>query len=240
MDGIWNAEHQKDLKHIGDELEKVRKYANEKNTDADQFSQTMVWLTLSSYYAGLIPITRIESALFLLKEFRNEYAYALVARAYIEVTARLHKGLSLWQQYKNKKKKLEEFHQGVCRLMAMFRRDDDPIQGLFKEVVDSDGKPKGGFNVQTLIDNLEKDLPGIKKVYDSVSTYAHGDLSVQMMSRKFSWLSDMKLENNPIISGYEKYALLLRSIAFKDLNELMAITRPLRERYDAMHTESLT
>lgn len=105
MDGIWNAEHQKDLKHIGDELEKVRKYANEKNTDADQFSQTMVWLTLSSYYAGLIPITRIESALFLLKEFRNEYAYALVARAYIEVTARLHKGLSLWQQYKNKKKK---------------------------------------------------------------------------------------------------------------------------------------
>ena len=237
-DRMWDAEHQKVLRHIGDELVKVRKYANERNTDADTLSQTIVWLTFSSYYAGLIPIIRIESALFLLNEFRNEYAYALITRAYIEIAARLHKGLSLWRQYNKNKKNLEEFHFGICRLIAMFRREDDPVRGIFKECTGNNGKPIGGFNVQTLIDNLEKDLPDIKKLYDYISTYAHGDFSNHMMNRKNSWLSDMKFEKSPIISGYEKYVLQLRSMAFEDLNELVQITRPLRERYDAMHQKN--
>ncbi|HKB59852.1 MAG TPA: hypothetical protein VKC56_07365 [Gallionellaceae bacterium] len=235
IDGIVGSEHQKRFLHIGDELDKVRKYASERNTDVDKFSQTIVWLAISSYYAGLVPITRIESALFLLKEFRNEYAYALIARAYIEVVARLHKGLSLWRQYRSQKKTLDEFSHGVCRLMAMFRREGDPNKGLFKECIGGDGYARGGFNVQTLIDALEKDIPGIGDAYSSLSTYAHGDLSKQMMNRKLSWLPDLALETNPVISGHEQDVLQLRAVALEDLTELMELTRPLRERYDEMH-----
>ncbi|WP_175710722.1 hypothetical protein [Burkholderia ambifaria] len=78
-DGIWGSEHQEKLNAIGNELDKVRRYANEMVVD-DLFSQTVVYLTASAYFAGLVPIVQIESALFVEKEFRNEYAYALAVR----------------------------------------------------------------------------------------------------------------------------------------------------------------
>ncbi|MFL9868910.1 hypothetical protein PQR67_32475 [Paraburkholderia fungorum] len=130
-DGLWGAGHQRRLSEIGDELNKVRRYANELIVD-DLFSQTVVFLTLSSYFAGVVPIIRVESALFVEKEFRNEYSYALVVRAYIEVVGRLHKGMRLWRQYKSKTKTLEELNASVNRLMAKYRPDKAIPSGIFK------------------------------------------------------------------------------------------------------------
>jgi hypothetical protein len=231
--GIWNAEHQKRFKIIGDELNKVRQYANVKNTDADKFSQTVVWLTLSAYFSGLVPLMRIEIALFLATEFRNEYAYALAFRSYIEIAGRIHKGIRLWQQYELKKADLDTFHEGVCRLMAKFRSEGSPKTGMFIEVVGKDGKSKGGYNVMTLIDSLKDRLSTIGETYDALSSYVHGDLGDHITNRKESWFSDLKQEDNPLISKYEIEVLALRQLAFDDFDEILRITKTFRDRYDS-------
>jgi hypothetical protein len=69
-DGLWGSEHQQRLNEIGNELDKVRRYANEKIID-DLFSQTVIFLTGSSYYAGLVPIVQIESSLLSRKNFET-------------------------------------------------------------------------------------------------------------------------------------------------------------------------
>ncbi|MHA6848822.1 hypothetical protein [Ralstonia syzygii] len=194
-DGIWGSEHQKKLSNIGNELDKVRRYANEMVVD-DLFSQTVVYLTGSAYFAGLVPIVQIESALFVEKEFRNEYAYALSVRAYIEVAGRLHKGMRLWRQYKSKSTTLDELRAGVQRLMAKYRPTKKSPDGLFKG---------NGFNVMTLVESLEDKIPEIVNIYGNLSSYVHGGFEEQMLTRKISWISDLKREINPIVESYEKY-----------------------------------
>ncbi len=224
--GIWNAEHQKRLTKIGDELNKVRLYANARNTNADMFSQAIVWLTLSSYFAGLAPIMRIESALFLAKDFRNEYAYALALRSYIEIAGRVHKGIRLWKQYEAKKTDLSSFHNGVSRLMAKFRPEGAPKDSVFKEVIGNDGKPRGGYNVMTFVESLKDKLPLIDETYDALSTYVHGDMWEQMSARKLSWFYDLKMDDNPIFTAYESEAIKLREVAFEALTSCSASQRP--------------
>jgi len=224
-DGLWGAEHQKRLSEIGDELNKVRNYANESIVD-DLFSQTVVFLTLSSYFAGLVPIIRIESALFVEKEFRNEYAYALSVRAYIEVAGRVHKGMRLWRQYKAKTKTLDELRSGVNRLMAKYRPTKEAPRGLFKG---------DGFNVMTLVDSLDDCIPDIVTIYGNLSSYVHGGFEEQMLVRKLSSLAELKEQSDPTIASSETVAKKLRAIAFDDFNELLHITKPLRERYDERH-----
>jgi hypothetical protein len=234
--GIWNAEHQKRFKAIGNEINKVRLYANAKNTDADVFSQTIVWLTLSAYFSGLAPIIRIEGALFLASEFRNEYAYALAFRSYIEIAGRVHKGMRLWRQYQKtgaNATALDALHEGVCRLMAKFRPEGLDETGYFKEVIGKDGKSKGGYNVMTLVDSIKDKLPTIGQTYDDVSTYIHGDLWEQIHIRKTSWFSDLKHEANPLIAQYEREVIDLREMVFVDFDELLEITKQFRERYDS-------
>lgn len=224
-DGIWGSEHQRRLNEIGSELNKVRLYANEMVVD-DVFSQTVVYLAGSSYFAGLVPIVQIESALFVEKEFRNEYAYALSVRAYAEVAGRLHKGLRLWRQYKAGTTTLEELRAGVERLMAKYRPNEKAARGMFK---------RDGFNVMTLVKSLEDKIPAIAKIYDNLSSYVHGGFEEQMLTRKISWVSDLKRAPNPIVESYEAFAQELRGIAFDDFAELLRITKPLRERYDERH-----
>ncbi|PLZ01857.1 hypothetical protein CY652_14435 [Burkholderia sp. WAC0059] len=208
-------------------MNKVRLYANEMVVD-DVFSQTIVYLTGSSYFAGLVPIVQIESALFVEKEFRNEYAYALAVRAYIEVAGRLHKGMRLWRQYKSKLTTLDELRAGVQRLMAKYRPTEKSPNGIFKG---------DGFNVMTLVKSLEDQIPEIADIYENLSSYVHGGFEEQMLTRKISWISDLKQESNPIIESYEKISMRLRDVAFDDFSELMRITHPLRERYDARHKD---
>lgn len=224
-DGIWGSEHQKRLNEIGNELAKVRHYANEMVVD-DLFSQTVVYLTGSAYYAGLAPIVQIESALFVEKEFRNEYAYALSVRAYIEVAGRLHKGMRMWRQYRSKTTTLEGLRAGVERLMAKYRPNDKSPHGMFK------GE---GFNVMTLVKSLDDKIPKIADIYENLSSYVHGGFEEQMIVRRVSWLSDLKRDPNPVIESYEIIAKQLRDIAFDDFAELLQITKPLRERYDVRH-----
>jgi hypothetical protein len=225
-DGIWGSEHQRRLNEIGNELNKVRLYANEVVVD-DLFSQTIVYLTGSSYFAGLVPIVQIESALFVEKEFRNEYAYALSVRAYIEVAGRVHKGMRLWRQYKSKTTTLEGLRAGVERLMAKYQPTEESPRGMFKGA---------GFNVMTLVKSLEDKIPETTKVYENLSSYVHGGFEEQMLTRKISWLSDLKRDPNPILESYEIFARKLRDIAFEDFAELLQITKPLRERYDDRHS----
>lgn len=224
-DGIWGSEPQKRLRAIGEELDKVRCYANERKIE-DLFSQTVVFLTASSYFAGLVPIIQIESALFVEKEFRNEYAHALAVPAYIEVAGRLHKGVRLWRQYKLQRTTLDDLRASVGRLMAKYRPTDDAPSGMFK------GE---GYNVMTLVKSLEDRIPGIAKSYNNLSSYVHGGFEEQMIARKISWLSDVKHDSNPVIESHEFVAKQLREVAFDDFSELLQITRPLRTRYDDDH-----
>jgi hypothetical protein len=221
-DGLWEADHFKRLTHIGDELNKVRMYANEVMVN-DIFSQTVVFLTLSSYFAGLVPIMRLESALFVEKEFRNEYAYALAVRAYIEVAGRLHKGMRLWRQYRAKNKSLEELREGVDRLLAKFQPSPGSPGGIFQG---------NGFNVMTLVGSLKDKIPNIVETYGNLSGYVHGGFEEQMFLRKASWLSEQRQDSNPVVASNELVALKLRAICFEDFDELLSITMPLRERYD--------
>lgn len=234
-DGIWGAEHQKKFSAIGDELNKVRCYANEMVVD-DLFSETVVYLAGSAYFAGLVPIIQIESALFVEKEFRNEYAYALALRAYIEVGGRLHKGMRLWRQYKSKSTTLEGLRAGVQRLMAKYRPTKQLPDGTIKKA--PSGMFKGdGFNVMTLVESLEDKIPEIADIYGNLSSYVHGGFEEQMFTRKRSWISDVKQEANPILESYEQTSIRLRNVALDDFAELLRITQPLRERYDAMHKD---
>lgn len=223
-DGIWGSEIQRKLKEIGDELDKVRRYANEMIVD-DLFSRTVVYLSESSYYAGLVPIIQLESSLFVEKEFRNEYAFTLAVRAYIEVAGRLHKGLRLWRQYEAKVTTLEALSAGVERLMAKYRPTEESESGIFK------GK---GFNVMTFVQSLVDKIPEIVKVYESLSSYVHGGFEQQMSFRKKSWLSDLSQELNPVIYSHERVVEQLRGVALDDFTEILRITKPLRERYDKL------
>ncbi|WP_321847885.1 hypothetical protein [Burkholderia diffusa] len=224
-DGIWGSEPQVRLHAIGDELDKVRRYANEKKID-DLFSQTIVFLTTSSYFAGLVPIIQIESALFVEKEFRNEYAHALAVRAYIEVAGRLHKGMRLWRQYKSRRTTLDDLRASVGRLMAKYRPTDNSPGGIFTG---------DGYNVMTFVKSLEDRISGIADAYNNLSGYVHGGFEEQMFSRKISWLSDIKHDANPVIESHESVARQLREVAFDDFSELLQITQPLRARYDRDH-----
>lgn len=226
-DGIWGSEHQKRLNEVGNELSKVRHYANEMVVD-DLFSQTVVYLTGSAYYAGLAPIIQIESSLFVEKEFRNEYAYALSVRAYIEVVGRLHKGMRLWSQYRSKTTTLEGLRAGVERLMAKYRPSENSPRGMFKG---------DGFNVMTLVKSLDDKIPRIADIYENLSSYVHGGFEEQMLTRRMSWFSDLKRDPNPVIESYETIAQQLRNIAVDDFSELLQITKPLRERYDERHKD---
>ncbi|XXG32048.1 MAG: hypothetical protein WJ306_05685 [Ferrovum myxofaciens] len=227
--GIWGSEQLIKLDEIGRELYKVHKYANVMNTDADVLSQSIVLLTLSSYFAGCVPIIRIESSLFISRDFRNEYAYALAVRAYLEVAGRLHKGLRMWKQYFHfKTKSLEEFHAGVVRLLAKFQPKDSSPKGIFK------GK---GFNTMTLVKSLQDKIPSVIEVYENLSSYVHGGFEEQMYIRKISWLSDQKRSSNPIVESYEKVVEEIRAVIFEDFEELLHITKQFRDRYDKMVTE---
>ena len=227
--GLWGSEIQQRLSVVGDELNKVRNYANERDTDSDVLSQSVVFLTLGAYFSGLIPIVRIESALFIAKEFRNEYAFALAARAYIEIAGRIHKGIRLWRLYKRGDCSVNDFNSRVRRLMANYQPEGSPSSGIFKG---------NGFNVMTLIDSLEDAIPNIHTTYDYLSRYVHGDFEAQMIGRKISWISELKQEENPIITEFEKEIGVLRSVVFDDFERLLAVTKVLRERYDQMHQDT--
>jgi len=226
--GLRGSEIQQRLSVIGFELNKVRKYANEWNTDSDLLSQSIVFLALSAYFTGLVPIVRIEGALFVEKDFRNEYAYALVARAYVEVAGRIHKGLRLWRLYKRGACTIADFNDGTKRLLARYQSADPAPYGYFI------GK---GFNVMTLIGSLEDKIPTIHELYGRLSCYIHGDFSYHMMSRQRSLITDLKLEDNPLIGDVEKDLKALRDVVFEDFDELLSVTRVLRERYDQMHQD---
>lgn len=94
-----------------------------------------------------------------------------------------------------------------------------------------------GFNVMTLVKSLEDKIPTIVDIYGNISSYVHGGFEEQMLTRKISWISDLKREDNPILASYEKTSVQLRDVAFDDFAELLRITQPLRERYDARHKD---
>ena len=226
--GLWGSEIQQRLSVIGDELNKVHNYANERDTDSDILSQSLVFLTMGAYFSGIVPVMRIESAIFIAKDFRNEYAFALAARAYIEVAGRIHKGMRLWRLYERGGCTVNDFNSGARRLLANHQPAESSPSGVFK------GK---GFNVMTLIDSLEDKIPNIHTTYDALSRYVHGDFEDQMMIRNISWISELKQEDNPIIAEFEKEVGGLRSVVFDDLEHLLAVTKVLRERYDQMHQD---
>ncbi|MFL9868909.1 hypothetical protein PQR67_32470 [Paraburkholderia fungorum] len=85
----------------------------------------------------------------------------------------------------------------------------------------------------TLVQSLDDRIPEIAAIYGNLSGYVHGGFEEQLLVRKLSWLSELQEETNPTIASSEAVAIQLRSVVFEDLDELLHITKPLRERYDA-------
>ncbi|WP_145930657.1 hypothetical protein [Acidihalobacter prosperus] len=219
--------HSARLVEIGNELNKVRKYANEHKIE-DMLSQAIVNITLSAYYAGVSPLIRIEQTLSLAKGMNNEYAFALAARAYIEVSGRVHKGARLWRVFDKDRSQIDQFHKGSIRLLGSYVPEGKENYNIFKEK---------GFNVMSFVQSLSDDIAEIEKIYDSLSAYVHGGFLEQRYFRLQSWLAHAKGEADPTMDGYSQKLDQLREVTFSDFELLLALTRSLRERHDEKHEQ---
>jgi hypothetical protein len=220
--GVFGNADSKRLIEIGNELNKVRMYANERKVD-DIRSQTVVHLALSAYFAGVSPLIRIESSLLVAKSLGNEYAFALAVRAYIEVAGRIHKGVRLWRNHQKGCFNMDQLSENIGRLLARFRPKNAERIGVFKG---------DGYNVMTLVQSLKDEIPDIEDMYDNLSSYVHGGFEEQMFFRKQAWLSHLKGESNPVVAKFEPLIMRMREIAFTDFEALLEITRVFRDRYD--------
>lgn len=222
---IIECPHTARLSEIGSELDKVRKYVGEKIIH-DKISQAFVSVALSSYHAGVSPLIRIEQTLNLAKGMNNEYAFALAARAYIEVGGRVHKGVRLYRVFDRDRTRLKQFHEGAERLLGKYAQEgkDDPN---FFGVNDAKG-----YNVMSFVESLVDVLPDIESVYSGLSAYVHGGYGEQKGFRIGSWLAHQVGRENPIIAGYARYLEKLRGVVFSDFELILSITEVYRDRYD--------
>lgn len=129
--GVFGNADSKQLIEIGNELNKVRMYANQCKVD-DVPSQTVVDLALSAYFAGVSPLIRIESSLLIAKSLENECAFALSVRAYIEVAGRIHKGVRLWRNHQMGCCNMDQLSKNIGRLLARFHPKNAERKGRFK------------------------------------------------------------------------------------------------------------
>lgn len=219
---VLECHHSARLVEIGNELNKVRQYANEHNIE-DTLSQAIVYITLSAYYAGVSPLIRIEQTLNLAKGMNNEYTFALAARAYIEVGGRVHKGTQLWRVFDKDRSQIDQFHKGASRLLGSYVPKGKEINNIFKEK---------GFNVMSFVQSLRDQISDIENTYASMSAYVHGGFYEQRCFRLQSWLAHAKGEVDPVISEYSKKLDQLREVIFSDFDLLLSLTKVLRERYD--------
>lgn len=219
---VIECPHSARLVKIGNELNKVRLYANDHKIE-DQLSQAIVYITLSAYYAGVSPLIRIEQTLNLARGMNNEYAFALAARAYIEVAGRVHKGARLWLVFDKNRAHIDRFHEGASRLLGTYTPDGKVHHNKFKG---------SGYNVMSFVKSLSYDIPNIEEIYGGLSAYVHGGFQEQRYFRLQSWLAHAKGEDNPIIGRYSERLDQLREVIFSDFDLLLAITKVLRERHD--------
>ncbi len=224
---VLGCPHSARLVEIGNELNKVRQYANEHNIE-DRLSQGIVYITLSAYYAGVSPLIRIEQTLNLAKGMNNEYAFALAARAYIEVGGRVHKGARLWRVFDKDRSQIDQFYEGASRLLGSYVPKGMEINNIFKE---------NGFNVMSFVQSLSDDITEIERTYDNLSAYVHGGFLEQRYFGLQSWLARANGKIVPIIDGYSQKLDQLREVIFSDFELLLALTKVLRERYDEKHKQ---
>lgn len=223
--GVFGNADSKRLIEIGNELNKVRMYANQCKVD-DVPSQTVVHLALSAYFAGVSPLIRIERSLLVAKSLENEYAFALSVRAYIEVAGRIHKGVRLWRSHQRGCSNMDQLSKKIGKLLARFHPKNAEKKGVFKG---------DGYNVMTLVQSLKDEIPDIECMYDDLSSYVHGGFEEQMFFRKQAWLSHLKGESNPIIAKFEPLIIRMRQVTFTDFDALLEITKIFRDRYDNAH-----
>lgn len=224
--GVFECPYTIRLEKIGDELVKVRQYANERVIN-DKFSQAIINLTSSAYAAGVCPLIRVEQTLNIARELDNEYGYALAVRAYIEVGGRVHKGTRLLEVFERDTTKVEELHNGATRLLGRYTPAGEESRGIFM------GK---GFNVMSFVQAFRDKLPEVEEVYDDLSAYVHGDYGEQLFARKLSRLFHARGEQSPVIEKYSNYLGKVRNIIFTDFDLLLEMTRVLRERQDKTHS----
>jgi len=222
---VYACPHTARLGDIGNELNKVRLYANEHDID-DHLSESIAWIAISAYYAGVSPLIRIEHSLNVSNGLNNEYAFTLAARAYIEVAGRIHKSIRLWNTYDKDQSKVTELHNGALRLLCKYTPKDHESESRFKG---------NGFNVMTFIQSLEDKIPGIGLTYDTLSSYVHGGFHEQRSFRLQSWTSQQRGKPDEIIQKFAAEVEKVRAVAFADLEILLIITKTFRERYDTEH-----
>ncbi|MBU2753643.1 hypothetical protein HFU84_05165 [Acidithiobacillus sp. CV18-2] len=189
----------------------------------DELSKSIVYITLSAYYAGVIPLIRIEQALNLAKGMNNEYAFALAARTYIEVGGRVHKGIRLWRVFDKDRTQLAQLHNGTLRLLGRYTPEGKEHLNIFKAK---------GFNVMSFVQALSDEVPDIAQVYENLSSYVHGGFGEQRFYRMQSWLAHAKGEHDPTVGGWSDYLDQLRKTVFSDFDLLLNVTRVIRQRYD--------
>lgn len=222
-EGVYNSEVVKRLQVIGDELNKVRVYAN-RFVLHDKLSEGIAWVAVGSYYAGVCPLIRLEQTLSISEGLRNEYAYALAARAYVEIAGRVHKGRRLIASHRSGNSSLDTFHHGAGRLLASYSKTEPDAAVLVERT---------GFNVMTLINSLEDTVEDVNTIYDGLSNYVHGDFTANLLHRRESWLAHKRGEDDPVVSKFAEGVARVRSVCLADFSYLLAATSELRARADA-------
>ena len=143
------------------------------------------------------------------------------------------------EELRQKNVTLDTLLKGTKRLLATYEKNpENPVNKKHPENSDAVPAPEAvtGYGVMTFVDCLEDAVPGIRKSYDDMSLYLHGDFFANMFTAKVTRLYMMKEGVNVTIKKHNKIIESLREWAFCDFQLLLDLSLPLRARWDASNT----
>jgi hypothetical protein len=214
-DAVTQTSLHKYLSSVGFHFNEVIQYGLRYNIDEDQLTSSLFRISNSVYYAGVCPCMQLEFGLYFNELLNLEYSYVVNVRAYIESVARVHKAATLVNVYKKTRDK-GALSNGSIRLVAAYHKKDSS-EGNGQQIVSA-------YGIMTLIDSLTDVVPDIRKHYDQLSEYLHGDLLSHKMSRKITYFQSLKQEPSNVIKNNKLIVNKLEVILQDDLEFLKNTT----------------
>lgn len=228
--GFHETSLYKQLVYLGDELEKMAWFAGDCNFEDKQMAG-LAAVCVSTYYAGIVPIIKVEGGIYFADRMRNELVQFSLLRLYAEFAGRIHKGTRLVRNFDKKKYAPEKFAELTERLLKKYGTDG----------VDEGAEPNG-FNVMAMIDSIIDKIENIKEFYDDLSTYLHGNFISHHFIGQVMAKFRGEPKQGPLWSRYQRDLDVLkrmREMVVEDCEFLIERTAPWREKVDQMRTMEL-
>jgi hypothetical protein len=226
--GFHDSGIYKKLVTIGDELNKVRWYANE-HVIEDYPSKGINNICISSYFAGVVPLIKLEAGLFYAEPLRNELVKASLIRSYMEFAGRIHKGARILRNFIDKKYCPKQFYELSQRLIYEHVKDGEKTRSIMYS---------GGFSISALVYSLDDKIGSIRDSYGTLSTYINGDYWNQQIISKMSYIFIGHEDKNPL-RGWHTHNMdlldRLRVVVMEDFDLMIRVTEKPRRRFDAHH-----